>query len=771
MNRIVGRLYRWSNPRELFTFLFLAVFLAVAVAGIAPLIFRSDLSLLLAAAFFGLAAGWLTGRIRLPSWAAGFVDAALGTEFLLFLTGRLDVPLASGVSYTVSAIGRFFALDPRFATDIGSALAETTRILFGAVTEAVRLQSWVILQFRGGVSFDPAASALGWGLGMCLIGSFAGWALSVKAKPFQAVAPVVILVGIEFARARADWHYPFIIVAMVLLMVIILEQGLKEEEWDRKRIGYSTTLRMDLVFSAAPLVIVMLLVTYIIPSVSLDEIARWIREESQPAAGSGISGTPAGGSIAGIDTPAVSFMANEFLRDHILGSGAVLSDDIEMVIVTGETMQTVPGNPKPVAPRHYWKSETFNFYNGHGWSSDVTATEELPAKGTLAGPLPSGILLHQTVAINRPGLGPIYAAGELVTVYQPFLLAMRSHGDLVGGMIALPRYDADSIVLSLNESTLRAAGTDYPDWVRARYLQLPFALPQRVSTLARDLTATELTPYDQALAIQEYLRREMRYAVTVDRPPIGQDVVDYFLFDSRVGFCDYFASAMVVLARAAGIPARYALGYAPGIFDPEQGRFLVRQSDSHAWPELYFPGAGWVEFEPTSSIPEIQRSAAPPAVAVNPPWLKGSNPVFSAVWNFLAGIVRGAGVPALIAALIALLGYIAWVLLTPVRFTLLAPPRMLSGMYRSLVAHGRRLGVPFSPATTPAELGFLLAGKVPARAETVQKVAGLYSRQVYGRQGISSEDRRAIIGNWAGLDRGLWGEWLRGKFRRKPRGG
>jgi len=770
MNGIAGRLYHWSNPRELFKFLILAVFLTVAVAGISPLIFRSDLSLLLAATFFGLAAGWLTGRIRLPPWAAGFVHSALATEFILCLTGRLDVPLTGWFSYTVSAIGRFVVGDPRFVIDIGSSLAEASRFLFGAVTEAVRLQSWLISQFHGDASFDPAASAIAWGVGMCLLASFAGWAFSVKAKPFAAIAPAVILVGIEFARARADWRYPFIIVGMVLLMVTILEQGLKEEEWDRKRIGYSTTLRMDLVFSAAPVVIVMLLVTYVIPSISLDDIARWIREQSQPSAAGGISGTPVGGLIAGIDTPAGSVMANDFPRDHILGPGAVLSDDIEMVIVTGETMQIVPGNPKPVAPRHYWKSETFNFYTGHGWSSDATANEELPAKGTVDRPLPSGIRLHQSVAINRPGLGPIYAAGELVSVYQPFWLALRSNGDLVGGMIALSHYDADCFVRSPDESSLRAAGTNYPDWVRARYLQIPYGLPQRVSSLARDLTATELSPYDQALAIQEYLRRGMRYAATVDPPPNDQDVVDYFLFDSRVGFCDYFASAMVVLARAAGIPARYALGYAPGIFDPAGGRFLVRQLDSHAWPELYFPSVGWVEFEPTASIPEIQRSTVPPAVAVSPPWLKGSNPVFSAVWNFLAGIVRGAGVPALIVALIALLGYIVWVLLTPVRLSLLAPPRMLRGMYRSLVAHGRRLGVPFSSATTPAELGFLLAGKAPARADPVQRVAGLYSRQVYGRKGISSEERRTIIKNWTQLDRGLWGEWLRGKFRREPRG-
>jgi hypothetical protein len=196
----------------------------------------------------------------------------------------------------------------------------------------------------------------------------------------------------------------------------------------------------------------------------------------------------------------------------------------------------------------------------------------------------------------------------------------------------------------------------------------------------------------------------------------------------------------------------------------------VRQSDAHAWPELYFPGTGWVEFEPTSAIPEIQRSAVPPPAVANPPWLKGSNPVFSAVWNFLAGIIRRAGVPALIAGLIALLGYIVWVLSAPVRLALWTSSRMVHGMYRNLVAHGRRLGVSYSSATTPEEFGARLGGKVPAGANPARRIAELYARQVYGGKGISSEERRALIKSWTGLDRNLWAEWLRGKFRRGPRG-
>jgi hypothetical protein len=246
--------------------------------------------------------------------------------------------------------------------------------------------------------------------------------------------------------------------------------------------------------------------------------------------------------------------------------------------------------------------------------------------------------------------------------------------------------------------------------------------------------------------------------------------VDYFLFDSKTGFCDYYASAMVVLARAAGIPARLVLGYAPGIFDPEQGRFLVRQSDSHAWPELYFPGVGWVEFEPTSPIQEIQRSAVPSAAAPSPAWFTGAYPLFSAVGNYLVVGMRRAAVPTLMVLWIAGLGYIVWVMLTPFRLALLPDPRMLHGMYRNLVAHGRRLGIPFSPATTPAEFGLRLAANIPAGANPARRIAELYARQAYGGKSISPEERRALVGDWSRLDRGLWGEWLRRKFRRQPKG-
>ena len=139
-----------------------------------------------------------------------------------------------------------------------------------------------------------------------------------------------------------------------------------------------------------------------------------------------------------------------------------------------------------------------------------------------------------------------------------------------------------------------------------RYLGLPKVTPERVLALARDLTKNAATPYDRALAIETYLRK-FPYTLDVEPPPSNRDVVDYFLFTSQMGYCDYYASAMVVMARAAGLPARIVVGYASGEYDASTAQYIIRMKDAHTWAEIYFPGIGWVEFEPTASQPLILR--------------------------------------------------------------------------------------------------------------------------------------------------------------------
>jgi transglutaminase-like putative cysteine protease len=153
---------------------------------------------------------------------------------------------------------------------------------------------------------------------------------------------------------------------------------------------------------------------------------------------------------------------------------------------------------------------------------------------------------------------------------------------------------------------LRNAGVVYPDWVTAENLQLPDKFSPKILELAQRITAQAKTPYDKADAITNYLRSNITYSTTVDNPPPGQDALDWFLFDSKRGFCNYYASAEVILLRSVGIPARMVVGFAQGEFTSPD-LYVVRERNEHAWPEVYFPGTGWVEFEPTANQAPLVR--------------------------------------------------------------------------------------------------------------------------------------------------------------------
>jgi len=148
----------------------------------------------------------------------------------------------------------------------------------------------------------------------------------------------------------------------------------------------------------------------------------------------------------------------------------------------------------------------------------------------------------------------------------------------------------------------------YPDYIKAKYLQLPSTLPQRVKDLAHKLLDNIPNPYDRAEALETYLRSPpFQYSPQVKATPPGRDPVDYFLFDLKQDFCEYFASAMVIMLREEGIPARLVEGFTTGTYDAASGEYVVREQDAHAWVEVYFPQYGWIEFEPTPSQPPFAR--------------------------------------------------------------------------------------------------------------------------------------------------------------------
>src|SRR5262249_30880982 len=176
-------------------------------------------------------------------------------------------------------------------------------------------------------------------------------------------------------------------------------------------------------------------------------------------------------------------------------------------------------------------------------------------------------------------------------------------------------YTVISAVSTATVQDLRAAGEDYPDWVRQRYLQVPRSLPRRVVDLAHNATNGAPSAYDKAVTLETFLRNDFTYTTHVPSVPTDQDWVDYFLFDTKQGYCDYFATAMVVMLRVEGVPARVASGFAPGDVDPNTGLSIVRENHAHSWVEAYFPRFGWITFEPSSIRalpPRLEEAATVP---------------------------------------------------------------------------------------------------------------------------------------------------------------
>jgi hypothetical protein len=305
------------------------------------------------------------------------------------------------------------------------------------------------------------------------------------------------------------------------------------------------------------------MVAAVSPSLSVQNIADFARRawgsSSQPAddLAKSLGLKPKSGGAA---SPISSLVNPGLPREHLIGSGPELSQQQVMAI---SLPGMLPDNPsgKPVQlPRLYWRGLTYDIYTGHGWRTrGISLYTYKPGQGTgsIAASAQQEIVQQVTMlssgASGRPQEGVLYAAGLPVVVNRAYRIATRSQGDVFGALVAARTYQAASLVTAAGEQQLRGAGSEYPDWVRARYLVLPDSIPERVLILARDLTAAQPTPYDRVRAIESYLRA-YPYSLDLPAPPYQQDIVDYFLFDLKKGYCDYYATAMTVMARHAVAP-------------------------------------------------------------------------------------------------------------------------------------------------------------------------------------------------------------------------
>jgi hypothetical protein len=420
--------------------------------------------------------------------------------------------------------------------------------------------------------------------------------------------------------------------------------------------------------------------------------------------------------------------------------------------------------------RYYWRSVTYDEYDGHGWAtSDIEMTTYEAGELAGAAERPFHQLLRQDVRMVANLGGALHVAGSLVVVDKDYQVAWRSQEDAFGASSEEAAYVADSLIPVVGAQQLRDAGEAYPDWVLERYLDLPDTVPDRVHALARDLTSDEPTPYDRAVAIERYVRR-FPYTLDIPPPPFDQDVADYFLFDLQEGYCDYYATSMAVLARSAGLPARMVSGYGSGRYDEERIRYVVTEADAHSWVEIFFPEVGWVEFEPTAALSEFARTGDPGALSLPElelPEDSESSAETAGVGPRLSRLLPVLAVAGVLVVVVVTAGL--WLTTDRWRLRRLEPAAVAGLLYGRLRRYGVRLAVPVRAGDTPYEFertfaermvslsrgrrrGAILAPAVPGATRLID----LYVRASYGSAPADEKEQGRALRIWRDLRWRLW---------------
>ena len=282
--------------------------------------------------------------------------------------------------------------------------------------------------------------------------------------------------------------------------------------------------------------------------------------------------------------------------------------DITQLALSDEIAFRVHFNAAAPPPQErYWRGPVMHDFDGRTWRlRNLTPAHPPPLK-------PTGGEYHYTLSLEPHQHNWVFA------------LDWPTQWDLPRGfltsdyMLAQPTPVSRTVdVLALSYSHVQAT-EPLSAAMRARDTRLPPGRNPRTLELARQLRSAHPDDLGYLGAVLDLFRRQA-FFYTLEPPPLGQDSVDEFLFDTKRGFCGHYASAFAALMRAGGIPTRVVTGYQGGTFNRFADYWIVRQSDAHAWDEVWVDGRGWLRIDPTSAIaPERVERSLNDAVAANGP--------------------------------------------------------------------------------------------------------------------------------------------------------
>jgi transglutaminase-like putative cysteine protease len=303
------------------------------------------------------------------------------------------------------------------------------------------------------------------------------------------------------------------------------------------------------------------------------------------------------------------------------GGGGVLTTGVNPVLSLGRDLRktddrTVYTYSTSSGKSHYLRLVTLENFTGADWAPDVVRVDTNRRVDKLPAPPGLSSKVKKSTEVTDVRVGnfsstwlPLPYPTSSVTgltgqwYWEPGALSVSTTDSTVGGQ----QYEAKSILVKPTATQLARAGMALPEGF-GRYLDLPPDMPPLITDTAQKVAGTEKTNYAKALALQDFFRLgDFEYSeiapVSDNYDGTGISVITKFLQEES-GYCIHFASAMAVMARSLGIPARVAVGFLPGVDSKERrgsdaDQFTVTSHDLHAWPELYFDGIGWVRFEPT----------------------------------------------------------------------------------------------------------------------------------------------------------------------------
>ena len=331
-------------------------------------------------------------------------------------------------------------------------------------------------------------------------------------------------------------------------------------------------------------------------------------------------------------------------------------------------------------------------------------------------------------------------------------------------------YQLTSSVSLATPAQLSQAGDDYPTWALVKYTQLPESLPQRVRDLAARLTASAPTPYEKAKAIERHLK-SLPYTLTVEPPPFNADGVDHFLFTLGEGYSEYFSSAMTVMLRSEGVPARMVTGYTTGDKLSDKDIYIVTDMHSHGWVEVFFPKYGWIPFEPTPG--EVLPGAFVPGPLAAE---EGSEGIIDEQLDedcdftelddceFDSDTSGGDGatsgpfswnqtVQAFLPWILAVLAVVGLTLGTArlLWWKFMEPSVNPETVYRRLLFLGSLNSVAPAYHQTPYQYRRRLEEVWPGQRDNFSTIVGTYVRALYGKKDLSDGEREQVVQAWLKL--------------------